>query len=72
MPMFSKKHYEALAAALKEARAATDGQDGGTAFSIVGEMIGIGRAQACITDILAADNPLFDGERFAQASGMRG
>ncbi len=68
---FSKRHYEAVAEALRKARERADGMFTGASMP-TSLPYGIGMAQAEITQMFADDNPNFDGERFAQASGMRG
>ena len=69
--MFTKKHYEAIAEALRAAREYADGR-ANRHYHPTDMLYGIGYAEAQIVALLAADNPRFDGERFAQASGMWG
>lgn len=64
MSQFQKRHYEAIADALRKARIDANGN--------TDALYGIGYVQANISDVFADDNPRFDGERFAQAAGMRG
>ena len=66
MATFSRRHYETLADAIRKAR---ERRPGGPSIA---DAYGIGAVEAEITAMLAVDNPRFDGERFAQASGMRG
>ena len=73
MATFSKRHYEALAEALRKARERSQGTTilpGGDWGD--GELYGIGMAYAEIAAMLRDDNQAFDAERFAIASGMRG
>lgn len=69
MARFSKRHYEALAESFAIARARADSLNHHAPTEV---LYGIGYAQAEVTAMLANDNPQFDGERFARASGMRG
>jgi hypothetical protein len=58
----SRKHYNVIAAALNEDRARFD-EDGACQF-------GVDSAARAIADVLAADNPRFDRERFLTACGV--
>lgn len=71
MATFSKRHYEAVAEAFRVARGGA-GLVGGSHWDRTAILQGIGMAQAEVTRMFAEDNQRFDGERFAQASGMRG
>lgn len=67
--MMTRKHYVALAAALKEARTAATYRGANDRDS---QLISIGVDLACreIADALAADNGRFDRDRFARAAGI--
>lgn len=59
----SKKHYEALAAALRDAR-----NDEGSDYATFDE--GIDAAVERIAIVLRKDNPRFDSARFLKAAGV--
>lgn len=67
MARFSRRHYEATAEAVRRARATARILGNATAIEY-----GIGMVAAELTAMFTIDNPAFDGERFAVASGMRG
>lgn len=62
--MFTKKHYEAIAECVRKAREEANDDP------VI--LCGTGYVYSNMRDLFTHDNPLFDGERFAQASGMRG
>lgn len=66
-PMFSKKHYEALADALRRSRVRVEAVD-----PLVGAVItsGINLVEAEIVASLVDDSATFDSDRFAHMSGM--
>lgn len=68
---FSKKHYEAVARALKDAREIADMSPTEEIFVTVLHA-GINLAERELAATFAGDSASFDRERFAQASGMRG
>lgn len=63
-PAFSRRHYQAVADALREAR---DGFDEGGACQF-----GVECAADQLARVFAEDNPRFDNERFRQAAGIVG
>ena len=63
-PSFTKKHYEAVARALAEARGAGNGGDDWAS----GVRYGIDEATEALADIFAADNERFDRFRFENAA----
>lgn len=65
-PLFTKRHYEALAGAFAEALA---GMSPGGVLS--DERQGALWALAEVADVLEGDNPRFDRERFLEASGCQ-
>jgi len=72
MATFSKRHYEAIAAACARARKHSTQMSHETFGMYTSRLEGIGMLQAEISQMFAEDNQRFDGERFAPASGMRG
>ena len=73
MATFSKRHYEALAGAIRKARELNaSGEEARTMLRPDIQRAGIIAVEAEISAMLAGDNPAFDGDRFAIASGMRG
>lgn len=61
----TRKHYEMLAAALKSARV-PECYDHDTHSNA-----GADRAAVAVAEVLAADNPRFDRERFLRAAGVQ-
>lgn len=66
MSTFRRVHYESVALVLAQARAQAAGEPSPTH-----RLSAIGDVHARLTDLFMADNPAFDGERFAQAAGVR-
>ena len=66
-PLFTKRHYEALAGALKAARQEAINGEHGLA-TLTATLWGIERAERALGDTLMDDNPRFDRERFTQAA----
>lgn len=62
MAMFSKRHYEVVARAIKESKAAWNGDEDEEAA-----LCAINGLQYKILCIFNSDNPRFDAERFNKA-----
>lgn len=69
MTTFSKKHYEAIALALRDAREIA-GMQAVERLGIDAVLTGIDLAERELTATFAGDSASFDRKRFAQASGM--
>ncbi len=62
----SRKHYESIAAAIKSSQ----DDSGNSGDDLIVQRATVNRVANALCDVLALDNPNFDGRRFLAACGV--